>query len=103
MRTENKELVGGIAPLKTRTKVKTALMQDTNLERKMKKTLLSLWDMELIYVYPNQTIKLTEKGSALGKELNKDSEYKGGYSSEILAMFKNMFSGMKEEEQGKSD
>ena len=81
-----------VEPLTTRTQVKKQLWGDENLCRPMKKALLELWDKELLYVYPNETVMLTEKGAELGRELEKDYNFKGGYSENILLLFKNFIS-----------
>ncbi len=93
MMNEN-EWEGGIAPLTTRSQVKKQLWNDENLERSMKKLLLGLWDEGLVHVFPNETVMPTKEGAELGKKLIQDSEFKGGYSSDVVSLFRHFVGGM---------
>ena len=40
---------------------------------------------------------LTEKGAELGKQLSEQQEIKGGYSDQIIEMFKQIFTTMEKQ------
>ena len=80
----------------SRRKVKRLLYRDEGeaVPRKLKKTLMSLWDAELVEVMKDGKLRLSEKGKALGEteEWKRDVTNKEkGYTPAALELLRAIY------------
>lgn len=85
----------GAPALTSRRQVKKALLTDPHLQRKMKKTLLAMWDDGLVNIFSDSSVSLTEKARKIAEAIERTGGYSTGYSPDVLAFFKHALTSMR--------